>query len=132
MTDLHTMAMAAHGDATGTFTGASWEHALVIEGRPVRNSNGDIMFCPGMAQCENCLAGIKAASEAENHGTEALAALQRGDFAAAVKASALAAHIEREWGDDPIWGVFLWGVFAAAVEAAANEAAEQFPGRSAL
>ena len=122
MTPLHTMAIAAHGEATGTFTGATWEHALVIEGRPVRNSHGDIMFCPGMYQCETCLAGIRAASEAENHGTEALAALQRGDFAAAVKASALAAHIEREWGGDPIWGAFLWGVFAAAVEAAEAEA----------
>lgn len=106
----------AYAKAKGTFTGATWTH----EYAPTNSNHGiPREYCFGEENEAMCLycrdAGISA-RQAEAEAAEAMRLLHDGDPEAASRARA-AARMEREYGDDPTWGVFarLMGAWDDAI-----------------
>lgn len=63
------------------------------------------VYCEGgqSETCDYCADVQSSAKSASSYGDEAIAALQRGDIGAALRAITSAEHLEDEWGDAPIW-----------------------------
>lgn len=65
---------------------------------------------------EEAGAVAKDAARAEESAAAAVEAAQAGDLARAEELAEQAAHLERQYGDDPTWGPFLAAVRAAREE----------------
>lgn len=126
--DSMTSYMAAYQKASETFVDADWTHEFLLSLDADPNDHGwdpddgqDI--CDGTRPCQTCIDVAVDAVACEEQAADAVAAADRGDWAAAISAANEAAEIENKWGDDPTWRPFAEAIAVAAAESLGRECA---------